>query len=100
MSWRADAREELPSEARPSRPAIEFIDVHKAFGTNAVLNGVSFGIPAGRISMIMGPSGTGKSVCINHMVGLMYPDSGDVVVLEPLEQSWSEILARRSGSVA
>jgi phospholipid/cholesterol/gamma-HCH transport system ATP-binding protein len=60
--------------------AVEFIDVRKSFGTNAVLNGVNLTLPAGKISMIMGPSGTGKSVCINHMVGLMYPDDGDVLV--------------------
>jgi phospholipid/cholesterol/gamma-HCH transport system ATP-binding protein len=63
-----------------SLPAIEFRDVHKAFGSNRVLTGVTMGIPQGRITMIMGPSGTGKSVCISHMVGLMLPDSGDVRV--------------------
>jgi phospholipid/cholesterol/gamma-HCH transport system ATP-binding protein len=38
------------------------------------------GLPEGMVSMIIGPSGTGKSVCIKHMVGLLYPDSGDVLV--------------------
>ena len=38
------------------------------------------GIPEGMISMILGPSGTGKSVCIKHMVGLLYPDEGDILV--------------------
>jgi phospholipid/cholesterol/gamma-HCH transport system ATP-binding protein len=71
----------VPSELGvPHRAAIEFLDVHKAFGTNRVLDGLTMGIPEGRISMIMGPSGTGKSVCINHMVGLMSPDTGDVLV--------------------
>jgi phospholipid/cholesterol/gamma-HCH transport system ATP-binding protein len=37
-------------------------------------------LPEGRISMILGPSGTGKSVCIKHIVGLLYPDEGDVIV--------------------
>jgi phospholipid/cholesterol/gamma-HCH transport system ATP-binding protein len=60
--------------------AIEFIDVHKAFGRNEILKGLNLGIPEGKISMIIGPSGTGKSVCIKHMVGLLYPDSGDVLV--------------------
>jgi phospholipid/cholesterol/gamma-HCH transport system ATP-binding protein len=60
--------------------AVEFIDVKKAFGRNAVLNGLNLGIPDGQISMILGPSGTGKSVCIKHMVGLLYPDEGDVLV--------------------
>jgi phospholipid/cholesterol/gamma-HCH transport system ATP-binding protein len=60
--------------------AIEFIDVKKAFGSNVILNGLNLGIPENQISMILGPSGTGKSVCINHMVGLLYPDEGDVLV--------------------
>ena len=38
------------------------------------------GLPEGMVSMIIGPSGTGKSVCIKHMVGLLYPDQGDVLV--------------------
>jgi phospholipid/cholesterol/gamma-HCH transport system ATP-binding protein len=60
--------------------AVEFIDVHKAFGRNKILRGLNMAIPDGRISMILGPSGTGKSVCIKHMVGLLYPDEGDVLV--------------------
>jgi phospholipid/cholesterol/gamma-HCH transport system ATP-binding protein len=60
--------------------AIEFIEVHKAFGRNQVLRGLNLGLPEGKISMIIGPSGTGKSVCIKHIVGLLYPDEGDVLV--------------------
>ena len=60
--------------------AIEFIEVHKSFGRNHVLRGLNMGLPAGQISMIIGPSGTGKSVCIKHIVGLLYPDEGDVLV--------------------
>src|SRR6266852_3827652 len=60
--------------------AIEFIDVHKSFGRNHVLRGLNMGLPEGQISMILGPSGTGKSVCIKHIVGLLYPDEGDVIV--------------------
>jgi phospholipid/cholesterol/gamma-HCH transport system ATP-binding protein len=60
--------------------AIEFIEVHKAFGRNKVLRGLNMGLPEGEISMIIGPSGTGKSVCIKHIVGLLYPDEGDVIV--------------------
>jgi phospholipid/cholesterol/gamma-HCH transport system ATP-binding protein len=63
-----------------STDAVEFIDVVKAFGRNTVLNGLNLGLPEGQISMILGPSGTGKSVCIKHMVGLLYPDDGDVLV--------------------
>jgi phospholipid/cholesterol/gamma-HCH transport system ATP-binding protein len=60
--------------------AVEFVDVHKAFGRNKILRGLNMGLPDGKISMILGPSGTGKSVCIKHMVGLLYPDEGDVLV--------------------
>jgi len=62
------------------RNAVEFVDVHKAFGRNKILQGLNMGLPEGTISMILGPSGTGKSVCIKHMVGLLYPDQGDVLV--------------------
>src|SRR3954469_11146119 len=60
--------------------AVEFVEVHKGFGRNKILRGLNMGIPEGKISMILGPSGTGKSVCIKHMVGLLYPDDGDVLV--------------------
>src|SRR5439155_22009135 len=66
-----------PSEAPD---AIEFIDVHKSFGRNHVLRGLNMALPDGQISMIIGPSGTGKSVCIKHIVGLLYRDEGDVIV--------------------
>jgi phospholipid/cholesterol/gamma-HCH transport system ATP-binding protein len=59
---------------------VEFIDVVKRFGRNTVLDGLSMGIPDGLVTMILGPSGTGKSVCIKHIVGLLYPDEGDVLV--------------------
>ncbi|MEA2469638.1 MAG: phospholipid/cholesterol/gamma-HCH transport system ATP-binding protein [Thermoleophilaceae bacterium] len=62
------------------KDAVEFIDVKKSFGRNTILNGLNLGIPDHTISMILGPSGTGKSVCIKHMVGLLYPDEGDVLV--------------------
>jgi phospholipid/cholesterol/gamma-HCH transport system ATP-binding protein len=69
-------------EQRPAgtEAAVEFVGVHKAFGRNKILRGLDLALPDGRISMILGPSGTGKSVCIKHMVGLLYPDSGDVLV--------------------
>jgi phospholipid/cholesterol/gamma-HCH transport system ATP-binding protein len=67
----------LPSGARNS---VEFVDTYKSFGENHVLRGVTMGLPEGMVSMILGPSGTGKSVCIKHIVGLLYPDRGDVLV--------------------
>ena len=60
--------------------AIEIIDLVKQFGRTRILNGVNLGLPNDMISMVLGPSGTGKSVLIKHIVGLLYPDSGDVLV--------------------
>jgi phospholipid/cholesterol/gamma-HCH transport system ATP-binding protein len=60
--------------------AVEFIDTYKSFGRNHILRGLNMGLPEGMVSMILGPSGTGKSVCIKHMVGLLYPDEGDIIV--------------------
>jgi phospholipid/cholesterol/gamma-HCH transport system ATP-binding protein len=60
--------------------AIEVIDLVKQFGRTRILNGLNLGIPDDQISMVLGPSGTGKSVLIKHIVGLLYPDSGDVLV--------------------
>src|SRR5579864_1103595 len=61
--------------------AVEFIDCYKRFGRGPhILAGLNMGLPEGMVSMILGPSGTGKSVCIKHMVGLLYPDQGDVLV--------------------
>jgi phospholipid/cholesterol/gamma-HCH transport system ATP-binding protein len=60
--------------------AIEIIDLVKQFGRTRILNGCNLGLPDNMISMILGPSGTGKSVLIKHIVGLLYPDSGDVLV--------------------
>ena len=54
--------------------AVEFIDCYKSFGRAHILRGLNMGLPEGMVSMILGPSGTGKSVCIKHMVGLLYPD--------------------------
>jgi phospholipid/cholesterol/gamma-HCH transport system ATP-binding protein len=62
------------------RDVIEFKDTYKSFGSNQILRGLTMGLPEGMVSMILGPSGTGKSVCIKHIVGLLYPDSGDVLV--------------------
>jgi phospholipid/cholesterol/gamma-HCH transport system ATP-binding protein len=57
---------------------IELVDVHKAFGDLVVLDGVSLSIPEGRTTAIIGPSGTGKSVLLKHIVGLIRPDAGAV----------------------
>ncbi|MGA7397233.1 MAG: ABC transporter ATP-binding protein [Solirubrobacterales bacterium] len=60
--------------------AIEIKNLTKQFGRTRILNGLNLGLPDDQISMVLGPSGTGKSVLIKHIVGLLYPDSGDVLV--------------------
>ncbi len=58
--------------------AIRVRDLHKSFGKHHVLKGMSFEIPAGEITVFIGPSGTGKSVLMKTMVGLLHPDQGSV----------------------
>ena len=63
-----------------SEPAVRLDRVSKAFGTRRVLDDVSFEVPAGSGFVILGRSGTGKSVTLRHIVGLMTPDRGRVFV--------------------
>ena len=59
---------------------IRFDNVHKAFGENEVLRGFSLEVREGETMVIIGYSGTGKSVAIKHIVGLLEPDEGRVYV--------------------
>jgi len=61
-------------------PAISCRDLHKAFGGHDVLCGVDLDVPRGDITVVLGPSGTGKSVLLKHLIGLLFPDRGDVLV--------------------
>lgn len=54
--------------------------VTKRFGTQTVLNGVDFEVADGETVALLGPSGTGKSVLLKHIIGLIKPDSGSIVV--------------------
>ncbi|HWO88355.1 MAG TPA: ATP-binding cassette domain-containing protein [Gemmatimonadales bacterium] len=54
--------------------------VVKSFGAHVVLNGVDFEVRSGETVALLGPSGTGKSVLLKHIVGLLLPDSGEVLV--------------------
>ncbi|HZI79237.1 MAG TPA: ATP-binding cassette domain-containing protein, partial [Vicinamibacterales bacterium] len=60
--------------------AVRFERVSKRFGTQTVLDDLSFEVPAGRAFCLLGRSGTGKSVTLRHIVGLVRPDSGHVFV--------------------
>jgi phospholipid/cholesterol/gamma-HCH transport system ATP-binding protein len=59
---------------------IELIDIHKSFGSQTVLNGLNLSVPTGKITAVIGPSGEGKSVLLKHIIGLLTPDQGDVLV--------------------
>ena len=59
---------------------IRFEDVHKSFGPHHILNGLSFDVRRGGVLGIMGGSGTGKSVTLRHVIGLLTQDSGRVEV--------------------
>ena len=59
---------------------IRFADLHKGFGPKQVLSGLTLEIQDGETMVIIGYSGTGKSVAIKHIVGLLRPDAGEVYV--------------------
>lgn len=59
---------------------ISFQRVYKSFGLREVLKGISFDVPAGQILFILGTSGTGKSVLLKNIVGLLQPTSGSILV--------------------
>ncbi len=62
-------------------PIIEMRNVHKTFGTRKILKGVNVNVKKGETMVILGPSGTGKSVTLKHITGLVAPDEGDCLIL-------------------
>ena len=60
---------------------ITLADVHKAFGANRVLQGVNLTIASGTSMVIIGGSGTGKSVLLKSILGLVRPDSGMITLM-------------------
>ena len=63
----------------------------KSFGNNAVLKGIDLTIPKGQITVVIGGSGSGKSVLIKHIIGLLDPDKGEI---EVLGQRWRDLDGR------
>jgi phospholipid/cholesterol/gamma-HCH transport system ATP-binding protein len=82
---------------------IEFQDLYKAFGDKQVLAGLTLQVQDGETMVIIGYSGTGKSVALKHIVGLLQPDAGDVVVdgqaVSTLERAPLNALRREIGYV-
>jgi phospholipid/cholesterol/gamma-HCH transport system ATP-binding protein len=65
-------------EKTPDGSAIEIDDLHKAFGKQTVLNGITLRVRQGETVAVLGQSGTGKSVLLKLIIGLQSPDSGSV----------------------
>jgi phospholipid/cholesterol/gamma-HCH transport system ATP-binding protein len=63
-----------------ARPVIEIVDLWKSFADNDVLRGVSLTVRDGETLVVLGPSGCGKSVLLKHIIGLMRPDRGAILV--------------------
>ena len=59
---------------------IELVGVEKTFGKQPVLRGVDLTIPEGKLTTIIGGSGSGKSVLLKHIIGLLQPDRGQVLI--------------------
>ena len=70
----------MDGERDRTRPAIRVVGLHKTLGGKLVLNGIDLNIERGKTTVIIGQSGGGKSVLIKHVIGLMKPDSGQVLV--------------------
>lgn len=69
--WRLEPGEE---------PVVELSGVSKSFGSHKVLSGIDLIVPKGKITVLIGGSGSGKSVIMKHIIGLMHPDEGVVRV--------------------
>jgi len=63
-----------------AQPEIDIVDLHKSFGDNQVLTGVNLRVPEGSTCVILGGSGSGKTVLMKHMIGLLKPDKGQVII--------------------
>ncbi len=59
---------------------IQIINLVRAFNGQVVLDGINLEVPKGKITVIIGKSGTGKSVLLKHIVGLLKPDSGQILI--------------------
>jgi len=59
---------------------VKVINLRKKFDNQEVLKGISFEVNPGEIFVIIGPSGSGKSVLLKHIIGLEKPDEGDILI--------------------
>src|SRR5438046_10619797 len=84
-------------------PVVDVVDLRKAFDRAEVLRGVSFRLDKGETLVVMGGSGSGKTVLLRHIAGLLRPDAGDVRVfglaIERLSEEELLPIRRRMGYV-
>jgi phospholipid/cholesterol/gamma-HCH transport system ATP-binding protein len=83
------------------QPLIEFKNVTKSFGRRTILDGVNLKIYEGDVTTIIGLSGTGKSVTLKHIIGLLKPDAGQILFRgKPIDQmskkEWNEYISQIS----
>ena len=91
VGFKQPQKEKKPLE----RPIIQFYNVFKKFGTNRVLRGVSLRIFKGQVTTIIGKSGTGKSVLLKHIIGLLQPDAGEILLYrQPISKMKSRQINR------
>ena len=65
---------------KEQQPIIRLENIRKAFNSQAVLTGVDLDIAPGVTTVVIGPSGCGKTVLLKHIIGLLKPDTGNVVI--------------------
>jgi phospholipid/cholesterol/gamma-HCH transport system ATP-binding protein len=82
---------------------VEVRDLHRSFGDNRVLRGLSLEIPQHQITLVVGTSGCGKSVLLKHLIGLLKPDRGEVIIdgqdITPIPERRLAPIRRRFGLV-
>src|SRR5437773_8336267 len=71
-------------------PVVDVVELRKAFDRAEVLRGVSFRLDKGETLVVMGGSGSGKTVLLRHIAGLLRPDAGEVRVFDIAIQRLSE----------
>ena len=78
ISEAASGPESPRRAADAESPSVRLVDLHKAFGSLVVLDGLDIELHPGQNTVVLGPSGTGKSVLLKHIAGLLKPDKGEV----------------------
>jgi phospholipid/cholesterol/gamma-HCH transport system ATP-binding protein len=82
---------------------IEIAGLHKSFGEHQVLTGIHLAVPSGSTCVILGGSGSGKTVLMKHMIGLLKPDTGQVIIdgedIVPMDAHGLERVRHKFGMV-